>query len=231
MKEMTPTLLVVDDEIQNIELAEVILKKEGYELHFALDATTAYKQLKEHKIDVIVLDLMMPDIDGFEVLETIKNDATLSHINIIVVSALSDEDSIHRALELGADGYIAKPYDIISLKSKVKEMLRASQSQHINLDEMLEQFFTKVSQEMSTEIMRKLFSELLIVSDDVELSIVLNYIQEFSQKELSSQSFVLAKEGEQRVVQMHVNRLLLRIFSEYIYVNIETVLEYESCYF
>ena len=127
---------------KNIELAEVILKKEGYNLFFAMDAAEVSQVLSTHNIDVIVLDLMLPDIDGFSILKTIKGNSKYANIEVIVVSALNDLHSIEKAKELGASDYICKPYDIISLKLKVKEILKRSKLQKFDIERFLDEKFT-----------------------------------------------------------------------------------------
>lgn len=124
---MNYAVLVVDDEPQNIELADLVLRKEGYRLFHAENGEEAWKVLKQHTIHVIVLDLMMPKLNGFEFLERIKADETYKLIPVLVVTALGEESNRNRALSSGADAYLVKPYDIIDLKMRVKAMLKVAE--------------------------------------------------------------------------------------------------------
>lgn len=118
---MTPHILIVDDEEQNIELAKIILLKEGYNLYFANNGIDALEMIANHPIDVVVLDLFMPKLDGFETLSMLRKDNKT--LPVIVVTAFTDDESHVRALSLGASDVMTKPYDIIALKQRVKNML------------------------------------------------------------------------------------------------------------
>lgn len=115
-------VLIVDDEEMNLNLATTILKKEPYELILARDGSEAIEVIKTTKISLIILDLMMPILNGFEVLNFLKNG--YSDIPVIVVTALSDKDSVVKAIDLGADEYLIKPFDIIDLKLRVKNLIK-----------------------------------------------------------------------------------------------------------
>lgn len=115
------SILVVDDEAMNRELIGTILSKEVYNLTFAESGEECLEKISQYHYNLLLLDLMMPVIDGFTVLQQLR---LLSHEKIvdkiIVISALNDKDSIIKALALGADDYLVKPFDMIDLKSKIK---------------------------------------------------------------------------------------------------------------
>ena len=112
-------VLLVDDELMNRKVASKILKKEGFEVVEAVDGLEALERLKTHDIDIILMDLMMPNMDGYEATKIIKEDENLSSIPIIILSALSDKSAILKGLELGANEYLTKPYDIAEFKLRV----------------------------------------------------------------------------------------------------------------
>lgn len=118
----TPRLLIVDDQQLNIN----ILKDQfqGYDISEANNGRMALKQLKEQKPDLILLDVMMPGIDGYSVISIVRNSPETKFIPIIVVSALSGTDERAKALERGADAYISKPFNPVDIKDKVKMLLR-----------------------------------------------------------------------------------------------------------
>ena len=112
-------VLLVDDELMNRKVASKILKKEGFEVVEAVDGLEALERLKTHEIDIILMDLMMPNMDGYEAIKIIKADENLSSIPIIILSALSDKSAILKGLELGANEYLTKPYDITEFTLRV----------------------------------------------------------------------------------------------------------------
>jgi len=113
-------VLVCDDELMNRKVASKILKKEGFEVVEALNGQEALEVLENQKIDLILMDLMMPIMDGYEATKKIKSDSVLSHIPLIIISALSDREAITKGLKLGADEYISKPLDIMEFTLRVK---------------------------------------------------------------------------------------------------------------
>ncbi len=119
---MPKNILIVDDEEHNRELIEIILHREDYKLFFSENGQEALEVLKKESIDLLLLDLLMPKMDGFETLAEIKNlDIKVPYI--IVITALGDEINRNKALNLGAQSYLLKPFDIIDLKQSInKEM-------------------------------------------------------------------------------------------------------------
>lgn len=117
-------ILVIDDEKDIIELVSYNLSKNGFLVDFAVDGDAALKKLKENHYDLIILDLMLPTIDGFRLCNIIKNDQTLSHIPVIMLTARGDEfDKVH-GFDMGADDYITKPFSIKELIARTKAVLR-----------------------------------------------------------------------------------------------------------
>ena len=104
-----PVILVVDDIPTNTSLVKAFLKHKDYEVISALSGPEALKIARERKPDIILLDIMMPVMDGYEVLARLRSDEITRNIKVIMVSAISKEDDIRQALELGADDYITKP--------------------------------------------------------------------------------------------------------------------------
>lgn len=119
-----PTILVVDDESHIIELVRFNLEKEGYNVISAQDGLKACKMAAEYKPDLIVLDVMLPEMDGFEVCRLIQKDSQMSEIPIIMLTARSEEIDKVLGLEIGADDYITKPFSPRELIARVKARLR-----------------------------------------------------------------------------------------------------------
>jgi two-component system alkaline phosphatase synthesis response regulator PhoP len=122
MKVMPKKILVVEDEPSIVKLIEFNLTKEGFHVDSALDGDIALQKIKVEMPDLIVLDLMLPRIDGLEVCRRIR--AEKEHIPILMLTAKSDEFNKVLGLELGADDYMTKPFSIRELTARVKAIFR-----------------------------------------------------------------------------------------------------------
>jgi len=129
---MSALILVVDDVPANVKLLEVKLANEYYDVIVAKDGYEAISQTKQHKPDLILLDVMMPGMDGFDTCKKLKEDADISHIPVVMVTALSDVADRVRGLEAGADDFLTKPINDIALFARVKSLVRIK----VLLDEM-----------------------------------------------------------------------------------------------
>jgi len=112
-------ILIVDDTPKNIQMAMHMLKSEGYHMFYAKDANMALALIKENNFDLILLDIMMPEVDGFAVCQALKSDKNTADIPIIFLSGKDSSDDIQRAYEVGGVDYIIKPFIDIELKTKV----------------------------------------------------------------------------------------------------------------
>jgi len=130
-------ILVVDDNEDNRYTLTRRLQREGYtHLAEAVDGTAALARLAEREFDLVLLDIMMPGMSGHEVLETMKADARLRGVPVIVVSALDDMDSVVRAIALGAEDYLPKPFNATLLRARIsacleKKRLRDREAAHL----------------------------------------------------------------------------------------------------
>ena len=118
---MPHTILVVDDEPALLRLMEFVLDRQGYRLVTATNGEEALEQARASRPDVIVLDIMMPKLDGYQVAEALRADAELSGIPIIMLSAKAQEEDIERGVEAGVDRYITKPFSPEELAVIVSE--------------------------------------------------------------------------------------------------------------
>lgn len=121
---MTANILVVDDIDQNIRLMEAKLVNEYYTVYTATNGIQALEILNHQKIDVVLLDCMMPVMDGFETCKLIKSNPDTTHIPVVLVTALSDMEDRVRGLEVGADEFLTKPVDDTSLFARIKSLVR-----------------------------------------------------------------------------------------------------------
>lgn len=117
-------VLVVDDEEDILELVTFNLTREGYHVKSATTGEAALKMIHSEPFDLIVLDLMLPGIDGLEVAKSIKNNPKTAHLHIIMLTAKGEEADIVTGLELGADDYITKPFSPRVLIARVRAVIR-----------------------------------------------------------------------------------------------------------
>ncbi|WP_028321755.1 response regulator [Desulfatiglans anilini] len=120
----TQQILVVDDEADILELVRFNLSREGFQITCAETGEEALKLVKANPPDILLLDLMLPGIDGLEVARLIKYDPKIRHIPIIMLTAKGEETDVVTGLELGADDYVTKPFSPRVLTARVKAVLR-----------------------------------------------------------------------------------------------------------
>ncbi|MBD2520112.1 hybrid sensor histidine kinase/response regulator [Nostoc sp. FACHB-973] len=132
-----PSILVVDDEPDNFDVIETLLDGQGYQLHYAPSGQQALTRLNSFQPDVILLDVMMPDLDGLEVCRRIKADPQWQTVPIVMVTALTAKEDLARCLGAGADDFISKPINSLELRARVNSMLRIKQ-QYDNLQALLQ---------------------------------------------------------------------------------------------
>lgn len=117
------TILVVDDDEAFLKMMKMILPREGYNVRYTSDSTKALHYAKKHHVDLLLLDLMMPEIDGYEVCRRIRKDNEVGQVPIMVVSAAGGKEVARRVLEAGADEHIIKPFDQEDLLYRVSYLL------------------------------------------------------------------------------------------------------------
>jgi len=116
-------ILIVDDISTHLLLLQTILHDEGYETDVTDDPKTVIDILMDKEYQVVLLDIMMPGLDGYQVLEKIKANEKLSYVNVIIISAKTDSWSIKNAMDKGAFDYITKPINIQDVRNKVKSAM------------------------------------------------------------------------------------------------------------
>ncbi len=116
-------ILIVDDEPNIVLALELVMKKAGFEVHTVDDGEKAFHAVHEFRPDLVLLDIMMPKMDGYEVCQRIRSDASLKNVRIIMLTAKGREVEKEKGLALGVDSYITKPFSTREVVSKVKELL------------------------------------------------------------------------------------------------------------
>lgn len=116
-------LLVVDDNEMNRDMLSRRLLRQGHQIEMATNGREALAMITAHKFDLVLLDIMMPEMNGYEVLEHIKTDPLLRHIPVIMITAVDEIESVVRCIELGADDYLPKPFNPVLLKARINASL------------------------------------------------------------------------------------------------------------
>ena len=125
---MSARVLVVDDILPNVKLLEAKLSSEYYDVLTATSGAEALEKVAKESPDLVLLDVMMPGMDGFEVCLRIKQNPALAHIPVVMVTALTDKEDKVRGLESGADDFLSKPINDIALMARVRSLVRLKMS-------------------------------------------------------------------------------------------------------
>lgn len=124
MNQRIQRILCVDDEPLNLRLLQALLSPHGYEVVSASNGQEALEKIRTEKIDICLLDVMMPGMNGFEVCRRIKSDIDHGNFPVVMITAYADEENRMRGIEAGAEGLIAKPFDTVELRARIKMLLQ-----------------------------------------------------------------------------------------------------------
>jgi class 3 adenylate cyclase len=153
------SILVVDDDAVNRQMLSSLLTREGHRVGTATDGGEALEMLRADPFDVVLLDIVMPQMDGYEVLSRIKGDAALRHLPVIMITALDEVDSAVKCIETGADDYLPKPFDPVLLSARVRagltnKRLQDLERQHLEETTRLNRRLEARIEEQMTELVR-----------------------------------------------------------------------------
>lgn len=121
---MTARILVVDDVLANVKLLEVRLQAEYFDVRTAHNGEDALRIVRSERVDLVLLDVMMPGLTGFEVCRRLKGDPETAHVPVVMVTALDEAEDRVKGLECGADDFLTKPVSEIALLTRVKSLVR-----------------------------------------------------------------------------------------------------------
>ena len=146
-------ILAVDDTQDNLILVQAILESEGYKIDLASDGIKALRQIEQSPPDLILLDVMMPGIDGYEVTRRIRNNPTISYIPILLITAFH-QSSVVEGLDAGADDFIRKPFDTDELLARVRSLLRLKHSldEQQKMARQREDFVSRLTHDLRTPL-------------------------------------------------------------------------------
>lgn len=210
LKRVKHKILAVDDEEDIIELLSYNLVKEGFDVSSALSGEETLVKIRQDKFDLVILDLMLPGIQGIELCRILKNDPATKNLPIIMLTAKGDEIDRILGLETGADDYITKPFSIRELVSRVKAVLRRS-----TLTPAVEKVLRIGALVINTETYSVFKKDIPVTLSSTEFRLLLYLIEKkgkvFTREQLldavwSDESFV-----EPRTVDVHIRRLRTQI--------------------
>lgn len=143
-------ILVVDDNRMNRLKLGRILEQQGHTVATAQDGREALAVLREEAFDVVLLDLVMPEMDGFAVLQAIKGDAALRDVVVIVISALNEMESVVRCIEMGAEDYLPKPFDPVLLRARLETSLEKKKLRDLERAYLQQELMLRQSEKLAT---------------------------------------------------------------------------------
>jgi signal transduction histidine kinase/CheY-like chemotaxis protein/HAMP domain-containing protein len=123
------TILVVDDDESFLQMMKMVLPRDGYNVHITSESAKVVEYARQYDVDLIMLDLMMPDVDGYETCRRIRRDETVGHVPLIVVSAAGGKEVSRKVFEAGADEHVTKPFEQVDLLSKIHNLLHGTGGQ------------------------------------------------------------------------------------------------------
>ena len=131
-------ILVVDDDAVNRQLLTSLLEQDGHRVDTASDGRQALERLHGDPFDLALVDVLMPELDGYGVLEHMRDDESLRHVPVLMITALDDISSAVRCIELGADDYLVKPFDPVVLRARIKASLTRKRLHDLEADHLAE---------------------------------------------------------------------------------------------
>ncbi len=208
---MNRKVLIVDDEPNILELLEYNLKKEGYDIIRADTGEKAVEILKSVKPDIVLLDQMLPGIDGLGVLKKIRSNALLSDMPVILVTAKSEEIDKIIGLELGADDYVTKPFSVRELVARIKANLRRTGSAELAVPPVLSHEGLKVDTSNYKAYIDG--TELILTLKEFELLCMLlaNRPQVLTRDAILNKVWGFDFFGETRTVDVHITNLRKKV--------------------
>ena len=204
-------ILIVDDEEHIVELLDFNLKNSGYETFIATDGIEAVRIAKEEKPNLILLDLMIPGMDGFDVCKEIKKDKEMKNTSIIMLTAKGEELDKILGLELGADDYITKPFSVRELLARVKAVLRRTASFNMEENDIYESKSLKVDFERHEVKIQGNKVDLTLKEFELLQILIKNKGKILKREMLLDKIWGYEYIGETRTVDVHIRYLRKKI--------------------
>ena len=158
MVEKKSKILIVDDAVDTVELLRKRFRSEGYDTAEANDGEEALQKVEQYHPDLIVLDVMMPKLDGYEVCRRLKADENTKYVPVLMLTAKGEIENKVKGLEIGADDYLPKPFDYKELSARVKSLLTIKEAREKLVEEEKSEALEKMMDEVAHEIRNPLAS-------------------------------------------------------------------------
>lgn len=205
------TIYIAEDDESIRTLLEMSLENFNYKTESFEDGLKAYERLKDHKPDLLILDIMLPGMDGYSLLQEIRRKSSLQDLPVLILSAKDSEIDKIKGLDLGADDYLTKPFSVLELAARIRSLLRRSKKAPANL---------------STKGMKVNLDARTVTIDDKPVTLtykefeLLKYFMEnenraLSREEILSHIWGYDYVGETRTLDVHVNSLRKKIGKPY----------------
>jgi len=200
-------VLIIDDQVDNFEIIEALLGNEAYQLYYASSGIKAFSLLETVEPDVILLDVMMPEMDGTEICQRLKSDDSYKSIPIIMVTALDTKEDLAHSLEQGANDFVTKPINSLELRSRVRAHLR-TKAEHDELKKLLKlrEEALALREDLSNMIVHDLRNPLATII--LAAGIVQRYMDRLDQKPLIMKKIAQILESGHKLEDM-IDGLLL----------------------
>ncbi len=208
---MSKRVLVVDDEKLIVKGIRFSLEQDGMEVEYAYDGEEALKIAKEQKFDMILLDVMLPGLSGFEVCQQIRE---FSDVPIVMLTAKGEDIDKILGLEYGADDYITKPFNILEVKARIKAIMRRTatkESPKAESSSMIERGDMKIDREGRRVYIEEKEINLTAKEFDVLELLILNPNKVYSREKLLTMVWGADYPGDVRTVDVHIRRLREKI--------------------
>jgi len=216
---MPAKILIVEDNQENIDLLHFFLKPQGYELITVTDGEKALQSVIDDKPDIILLDIILPKLDGFQVCERLKKDEKTKYIPVIMITALKDMKDKLKALEMGADDFITKPFENVELLARVKSLLRIKnyhdelEQKNIELEEKNKSlvWMDKFKEELTGLIVHDMKNPLFVIQGNLQM--MLMNLEQSPSESLKKYTRRIER-SSQALLRMVVNLLDISRFEE-----------------
>ncbi|MDQ3865845.1 MAG: response regulator, partial [Actinomycetota bacterium] len=167
MSEERASVLVVDDDVVNRTLLAKNVEREGHRVTTAENGRQALEMLRADSFDVVLLDVVMPEMDGYAVLEEIQSDGSLRRLPVIMISALDEIESVVRCIELGAEDYLSKPFDPVLLRARINAGLTKKRLHELEEARVRDVFSRFVPEHVVGEVLRRTDDDLRLVGTEL----------------------------------------------------------------
>ena len=215
---MSKKIAVIEDNKTNIKLIRYQLEMEGFDVHIEETGNAGLKMIKNQKPDMVILDIGLPDIDGFELCKTLRNDKITKDYPIIMLTAKGEDRDKIEGLKLGADDYITKPYNADELILRIKNLLTRSikykENNGFKKVKDLEVDYSKREVKVKGKLVSLTFSEYQILNLLID-----NPGKAYTKKELNKIIFNINEEVESRTIDTHVHNLRKKLKSSGSLIN------------